>query len=495
MLRWLDVRRLAVLLLLVALFAMGLREAYDSDMWWHLATGRYIVEQRTIPRHDVFSYTVPDHRWFTHEWLTQVGMYGLHRMGGMAALIVAAAAVVALTFALVYVRCVSGASLTAALRGEGRPFLAIPLILLGAVASAVTWGPRPQLLNGLLMALFLLLLARYRRDPTSRVAWAFPPLTVLWANLHSGFYLGLGLLTVVLVGDGVARILGRPSPRTLSSARWCRLALILLLCVLASVLNPNGYHMLLYPFDTLGSQAMQVYIQEWASPDFHRYEYWLFAALLLGGAAALILSRRRLDLTDLFLFLGFGFAGLVSARHIPLFAVAAAPVIYRALSGWWAGFRRTALGAAGVRGLGWAVVNWALLLVLVAAAGLRLSDVLAKDRRVEQARYPVAALAYAREHGLAEQRVYNSYNWGGYLVWQGVPVFIDGRADVYGDRFMHEYMWAYWLLGDWRAPLDRYDVDYVLIESGLPFARLLEEARDWTRVYRDDVAVIFVRNE
>jgi len=487
---WLDVRRLAVLLLLLALFAMGLREAYDSDMWWHLATGRTIVEQRTIPRHDVFSYTVPEHRWFTHEWLTQVGMYGLYRIGGTAALVVAAAAVVTVTLALVYVRCVNGLSVRAALRGEGRPFLAIPVVLLGAVASAITWGPRPQLLNGLLMALFLLLLARYRRAPSSRATWALPPLIVLWANLHSGFYLGLGLLGVVLAGDGLARFLGRSGEWTLTPVRWRHLALILLLCVLASMLNPNGYHMLLYPFETLGSQAMQVYIQEWASPDFHRYEYWFFAALLLGGAAALILSRRALDLTDLFLFLGFGFAGLVSARHIPLFAVAALPVVYRTLDGGGAPARRT----ASARRLGLAVVNWALLLALLAATGMWLSVVLEENRRVEQTRYPTAALAYVREHGLAERRVYNSYNWGGYLVWQGVPVFIDGRADVYGDEFMHEYMWAYWLLGDWRAPLERYDVDYVLIESGIPFARLLEEARDWTRVYRDEVAVIFVRD-
>ena len=93
----------------------------------------------------------------------------------------------------------------------------------------------------------------------------------------------------------------------------------------------------------------------------------------------------------------------------------------------------------------------------------------------------------------ADHRIYNSYNWGGYLIWEGVPVFIDGRADVYGDAFMDEYVLAYQLRGDWRVPLEKYDVDYILIESGASFARFLEEAPEWEGVYQDEVAAVFVR--
>jgi len=87
----------------------------------------------------------------------------------------------------------------------------------------------------------------------------------------------------------------------------------------------------------------------------------------------------------------------------------------------------------------------------------------------------------------------NSYNWGGYLLWRGFKVFIDGRADVYLDAFMDEYVLAYQLRGDWRQPLERYGVDYVLIESGASLSTLLQESKEWTLAYRDDVAVIFER--
>jgi hypothetical protein len=141
------------------------------------------------------------------------------------------------------------------------------------------------------------------------------------------------------------------------------------------------------------------------------------------------------------------------------------------------------------------ILNWALVVLFVVVGGARVADVVLRNRDVEARQYPLEALAYIEESGLAGQRMYNSYNWGGYLLWRGYPVFIDGRADVYLDAFMDEYVLAYQLRGDWRRPLDRYDVDYVLIERGASFAALLEESGEWTRAYADDQAVVFVRVE
>ncbi len=498
-LRWLTIRRLAVAILLLALSAASLRQAWDPDMWWHLATGRYIVERHVIPREDIFSYTAAGRRWFAHEWLTDVLMYLLYRAGGTPALIVGASLVVTATFMLVYHSARSGG---AGARGTS-PYVAVFTVLVAAFASAITWGARPQLLNALFLALFHAILLRSRTpDLQARICnlqrgilWPLPVLTALWANLHSGFYLGLVVTGVVLSGDALSYLLTSANERVKhypTPVALRNLALTLVLCVFAALVNPNGYHMLLYPFGTLGSGAMQSYIQEWASPDFHRREYWLFALLLLGGSLALALARREdapvsPPLSGLFLFFSFGFAGLVSVRHIPLFAVVAAPTVGRALEG------LLHLRFRGEGG-GLPLLNWALLLVMIAGVGWRLSDVLVKEQQVERTSYPVDALEFIREHGLAEKRVYNSYNWGGYLIWHGLRVFIDGRADVYGDAFIHEYMLAYWLQGDWRVPLEHYDVDYILIESELPLARLLEERDDWVRVYQDRLAVIFVRS-
>ena len=480
----LDPQRVLVIALLVALFVWSAREIADPDFWWHLATGRYIVETRSIPRHDVFSYTATDHKWITHEWLTQVGMIGLYSLGGLGALLLATCAVVTLTFYVVYVQC------------DARPHLAVFAVLLGALASAVTWGARPQLLNALLAAWFMYLLWRYRAGDR-RTLWALPLTTALWVNLHSGFFLGLFLVAAFIVGELFSNLLDHRAEQTLSYAQLRDLLFSLVGCVLASLINPNTYKMLWYPFETLGSSAMQRYIQEWAPPDFRRYWYWPTVALLFGGAVTMVFSRRRHDLTEIAFFFGLGFASLLSARHIPLFAVVATPILTRYAAQIQVGRLRwnlTSLPRPRPPSRAMVILNWALVLVVVLAGGLWVTKVVVENRDVEARHYPLDALAYMDESGLAEKRMYNSYNWGGYLLWRGYEVYIDGRADVYLDEFMDEYNLAYQLRGDWRRPLERFDVEYILIESGASLESLLEASDEWTRVYRDDQAVIFVRS-
>lgn len=478
----LDTRRLLTLVFFVLLFTMAVRELRDPDFWWHLATGRYICQTGSIPRHDVFSYTVPDHRWITHEWLSQVVIWTLYLLGGLPLLILVAALVITLSFALVYVQC------------EGRPHLAVFAVLLGALASAITWGVRPQMFNVLLATAFALIFHLYKVRGRN-LLWLYPLLTALWVNLHSGFFLGLVLLGCFIAGEGAQRLLGCVHERTLTWRQMRNLALALGASVLAALLNPNTYEMLIYPFETLGSRAMQTYIQEWASPNFHQTQYWPFALLLLGTAAAMALSQRPVDLTDLLLFGSFGLAGLVSARHIPLFAVVATPVLTRHLVKGPAGkfLSRFQLSTPSRSG-GLAVLNWALLLVIGMGCALRCAQVIGNNPRALREFYPMAALDYVEKSGLGQTRMYNSYNWGGYLLWRGYEVFIDGRADVYGDDFINEYLLAYRVRSDWRKPLDKYGADYVLIESRASFATLLEESLDWEQVYRDEVAVIFVRS-
>jgi len=186
-----TVRRLFTALFLVALFAMAVRETLDPDMWWHLRTGEYIL-QAGIPRQDVFSFTVPDHEWITHEWLSQVFMWGVYRIGGLAGLIVVFALLITLTFWLVY------------LVTPGRPFLAAFVVLLAAFAAAIVWGARPQIFNLLLTAVFVYLIERFKdRQIGRRALWLLPVLSCLWANLHSGYLLGVVLLGAYTAGEAL----------------------------------------------------------------------------------------------------------------------------------------------------------------------------------------------------------------------------------------------------------------------------------------------------
>jgi hypothetical protein len=468
---------------------MAVRETLDPDMWWHLRAGEYILESG-VPRQDVFSFTVPDHEWITHEWLSEVIMWAVYQAGGLAGLMVVFAAITAGTFGLVYLAC------------AGRPFLAAFVVLLAALASAIVWGARPQMFNLLLTAVFVYLVEGYRAGRFGRRAlWWLPLLTAVWANLHSGYLLGVVVLGSYVVGEAGQRLFVGRVGNSLDGMEWGQiryLAGITVVSFLAAGLNPNGVELWIYPFYTLGSSAMQVYIQEWHSPDWHQSYFWPFGLLAGLGVISWVYSRERPRVTELLLFGGTAAAGLVSARNIPIFAVVVPVIVsrhllsawsetaaYPLLSGQAAPPRPSRLMAA-LNGL---VVGLAVL----GAVGWTAGKVVGNEAAIGE-RYPVAAVDYLEGAGLAEARGYNSYNWGGYLIWRGLPVFVDGRADVYGDEFLFYYRRAFDATPRWRDPLDDYDVAYVLMERGSSLGAVLMASGRWSLVYEDGVAEVYRRS-
>ncbi|MDE3089833.1 MAG: hypothetical protein KGJ80_10685, partial [Chloroflexota bacterium] len=187
----LTTRRLFTAILLIGLFTMAVRGIADADFWWHLRTGQLIVETGAVPHVDVFSFTKAGQPWVAHEWLSEVFIYTLYRLGSFPLLIITFAALIALAFAFVYVRC------------DGKPYVAAFTVLLAALATAPLWDVRPQMITMLVASIFLFGLDTFHRKQDWRGIWLLVPLMVLWVNLHSGYVLGLGIIAIYLFGEGV----------------------------------------------------------------------------------------------------------------------------------------------------------------------------------------------------------------------------------------------------------------------------------------------------
>ncbi len=481
----LTTRRLFLAILFLALVVIATREISDPDFWWHLRTGQYIIETRAIPRTDPFSLTRAGHPWVTHEWLAEVFLYALYTLGAFPLLSLTFAVLITLTLALVYARM------------RGKPYLAAFVLLLAALSMAPTWGVRPQMFTLLLASAFLYILEQHRQR-----LWLLPLLMVLWVNLHSGYALGLVIIAIYLFGETVeASRASCTLGHTAFSLRVAHftvhvsrpLALVLVWCCVAVLFNPNGATMYVYPFETLTSRAMQAYIQEWFSPDFHRVEFQPFAWLLLSTLAAQALSGKRLSLTQTLLLVGLGYAALRSARHISIFAIVAAPILAEQVEH----LVRARLAVPPPRVTrGSVLVNGLILVLFVVASGARIVAVMNNQSNVERARFPAAAVDFLQTHA-ARGALYNTYAWGGYLIWRLYPqmqVFIDGRADVYGDAFIEGvYLQVYRGGDNWRAILDQYAVDFVLLEPSAPLVAHLARDPQWQRIYADAQAVLFQR--
>ena len=470
--RTLGTTRVFLAVLFLGLFTLAVRNVTDPDVWWHLKTGQYIAERKSVPHTDPFSYTRAGEPWVAHEWLTEFLLYEFDRVAGLGGLIVVFAAVIAASFFLLYLRCGAG------------PYVAGVATLCAAWATLPVWGVRPQVLTLVLTSLWLLILERSERHP--KLLWWTLPLTLLWVNLHAGFALGLALSALFLAGGLIERALGvHPQQNAL---RLRTAACILLLDLMIVPLNPNGLRMFSYPIETLRSTAMQNYIAEWASPNFHHPEYWPFLLVVLGTFVALSWSRFPVRPRDLLLILVSLYAGLGSIRMMPLFVLTAVPVVSRGLGNW----HRSDSGRRHPQATSRILLNGVIVVAMAVFGSVHIVQVIRSQPQAEMQRFPVRAVAFLQTHPPSGP-IFNHYDWGGYLIWRlypSTPVFIDGRADLYGPHLLDQFADTYQFKGAWQQTLQRWNVQTVLVPADSALGTGLKNSPGWTVSYEDSQAVV-----
>lgn len=481
-------RRLATAILCLGLFAMAARVAVDSDTFWHLRAGTWMLDNGRILNFDAFSHTRLNQPWINHSWLSEIPMAAIYRAFGYGGLNLATAIIIWLAFLFVY------------LSGEGGSYLRAFAIILAATTSGVYWSARPQIVSMLLAAVFNYVLILYRYRGVNRL-WLLPVLMIAWVNLHGGFAIGFILLVVAFAGYTLAFAIG--VFRTGDASRgmiW--IGGIGLACAAAAAINPYGLQMLLYPFKTVSIGVLQNYIQEWQSPNFHTREAQVFIVMWLLTFGAAGFSKRRLDVTDFLLFSAFSGLALLAGRNIAVFAIVAAPILMRhadsAIAELWERWPKLRIEASAAPPKPvMQILNWALLVIVAAAAVVKVALPLnpATTEKAIAATSPVGAAAYLKTHP-PQGAMFNSYNFGGYLTWAlypDVPVFVDGRTDLYDDEFLTEYLNTYLAGPGWEKVLADYNIGVVLVEANAPIARALLTRSNWVVRYQDSLTVVIVR--
>ena len=488
----LSARSLLTIVFLGTIFTVAARPITDPDFWWHLKTGQYIVTTSSIPHMDIFSAFHFGKEWVTHEWLSEVFIYGTFHFLGYAGLTIVFALVVTAAFAVVHQRCS---------RNGEHIYVSGFALMLGSIATVPTWGVRPQMFSILFASLFLKVLDGYTQKGRTRGLWWLLPLMVLWVNTHAGFALGVSLILFTIVGLVLEGFLSRDQQANSAWQRTRPLFLVLAACLAVVAINPNALRIYSYPLETVKSHGMMKYISEWWSPDFHQLMFQPFAFLILATFAAMALSPKRVSLKDLFLLLVTGWAALRSARNIPFFALVAAPLLAEHLWNWlkhgkWVNFSQPSQEGMPAHPWPKIAVNIALLVLAPSVLALaRVSHTVETQPKITAEHFPVAAVEFIRNNK-PSQPLYNEYGWGGYLIWTLSPdyrVYIDGRADVYGDGFLEEFLNTHDGEPGWRETLDRTGVKTVLIQPDAALASLLRLDPTWRNIYEDQRAIIFTR--
>ncbi len=478
----LSIRNLFLIILFCGIFFLSLRPILDPDFWWHLRTGQIIDQTRSIPSADPFSFTAAAKQWVAHEWLSEFFIFKTFKLGGYGLLILTFSAIITASFLFSYFRCPNGS----------KPYLAGFAVLLGAIASAPVWGVRPQMFNLLFTSLFLFLLDRYQRDGNFRTLIPIPLITILWVNLHAGYIIGIAIEVIYIFGSlleiAVKKYLRKEKiDKTAQNSFWI-LVCILVTSIFAILFNPTGFRIFTYPFQTLTDSAMQTYIHEWFSPDFHQLIWQPFAFLILVLIGLGMIGNRPISITKILLTLVFGYGALRSLRNIPLFTIAVIPVLAEQLNNLIKFKPDEQKQSRHFRYIApIAIIAIAIILVL---GFIRVTN---NQQRSEAETFPKDAVEWIVENE-PKGNLFNSYNWGGYLIWKlypEFPVYIDGRADLYGKEFVSRYTEIYFTKPGWEEKLNRDNVSIVLVESDSMLADALRQSSSWKKSFEDKISVIF----
>src|SRR5438132_34427 len=394
----------------------------DGDTLSHIVIGRWIIEHRALPFHDPFSYTFRGGPWVPHEWLAEIIFAAVHDRLGWGGVVAATSLAAAVAFAL----------LTGALQSSLGPRRAAIGAALAFLLTESHLLARPHVLALPLLVIWMSAVIR-ARDRGRAPSFALLPVMTLWCNLHGGFVVGLafaGLLAAEAVLEAPT------SGRLLALRGW---GVFLAMSALAALISPNGIDLFTLPLHMLQMGFATGSISEWRSVDFAHFdaiEVWIGLAILGGFSLGVRLPWMRTLMVLLLLYLA-----LTHVRNKELLGIIA-PLLIAVPLGKQLGPASPSLARGARQGVA-ALLATAGALAAVIVLGF-FATASALDRRGITPPgdvAPVAAVQAAREAGLAGH-VFNSVRFGGYLMLVGIPTFVDGRADLFGDAFLQRYVAA-----------------------------------------------------
>ena len=473
--------------LLIPLFEGETMVNADGDPARHIRHGQTILDQNDVIRNDPFSFTKPGEPFVGFEYGSQILLTLGHEVGGTAGMAVFAALVIAGSLSLL---------LWWLLRRGVDPLLAIATTMAVAILTNIHWLARPHVFS---WPLTIALVAMLESERLPRWPW-FAALFVLWVNLHGAFVFGWILIGMYLAGHVAEGIWSRdPSARSVELARAKALVAVLSVTVLASLVNPYGWHLPQHVVQFFGDPWLRRLTQEFLSPDFHSRDLYPFLFSLLGVMAILAL-RPRPHWTHLMVLMGTVGMALISQRNIVQFGLIAVPLMALDLNDIWkrrvgSGRFATNFRAAALTGTTWpwVAVTTALLL------GLAVSRGSVADREVipdgfSPVRFPVAAVAAARNADV-EGRIINEFIWSGYILyaWPEMKVFIDGGSDFYGGELLRTHRDIMNAQTGWRDSLDAWEIDLTLTATGRPITEELLREAQWIPRFCDSTAVLLSR--
>jgi tetratricopeptide (TPR) repeat protein len=487
------------LLLLAHLVLSGFFPISSEDTWWHLKGGELYVSSRSLPAQDPFAFTTGGREWIHYSWAADILFYLVYRATGLDGLVLLRLGLF-LVIALLLYRILRGCGLD--------PSAAMLLVFVASLTLRFRLLIRPEILGFLLLLAILAILLRLQAAPP-HAAYLLLPVQVAWINVHGSALFGLALPGLVLVANLLPGTWGEPGwgRLRLDQARLRHLGATVVCLPLVSLLNPHGASTLLFPFRQNRMMRLEWFTEwmpVWRLPEIDP-TWWevvvAFGVVLVAFVTVstlLLIRERRLDPMGWGIVLSMGAYAVLRNRAVPHFVLAVLPLLALAIVRLAEHLRTRGSGASSR----WLQPAGALACVVVLGASVVDQTVLSSRFQhgfgLRANFFPAGAAAFLERHRL-DGRIFNAYEFGGYLIWRRWPanqVLIDGRYDaiLFDEAVLESYIQAH------RSPeaLDKITQAYgvqILVASAKPGRQMVSVIGHpaWARVYWDPVAEVYIR--
>jgi hypothetical protein len=470
----------SVLLILIAALT-SLFPINNYDIWWHLKTGEYIVSESSIPGTDIYSFTAEGNSWITHEWLAELIFFAVYSAGGLNSLIIFKVFMAILVAFILLVNIYK------------RDYKNLLIYIL--LAAAISIGSyrlfiRPHIFTYLFLATLTVSIfspGYFHRNKFITLL-AIPLLFLLWANIHSGFIIGLGVYWIIAIGAAIENKLDKSESRYSFTESLRTILLPPAVATLAALINPNGIKAFVYPFLLASDPVLKNAIAEMVSPfeilSTEKFYWFLLIVVICFAVYGLIRNLKKRPAISLILLIGI-ISGLMSIRNSYEFAILTMAAL-TATSGtiprryFWPGFLAT--------------------LIFVVSLGFYASSYINNTRGIKLGigeDFPQGAAGFLEGINYSG-KIYAPLGWGSYLIWSVWPevkVFIDGRLLVYGADLLNKY---HYIRQDEPGSLEMlagYGTEAVMVPIGQERWRIRNAVAlspDWQLCYYDDNSVVFL---
>lgn len=495
----------------IALFFLAFKAPLDPDLFWHLKTGELMWQYKIIPEIDWYSFTMNEFPWIDHEWLAEILMFTVKNTFGYAGLAIFFASIAAFIFGWLIPR------ISLNTETNKYPFYTgIILGILGAVSSSLVFGSRPQIFSLLGATLILYIIKKYQINNKSKIIYLLPLLFLFWVNAHASFIMGLGLLAMFLLLDKNLRLPAMRHPeaewvklyKPLSPEAWKNMAIISILSALITLINPYGAGIYVEIFRTFSDSFARNVIIEWLSPNFHNTEGMIFSFYLI--LLFIIFSiTKKVDLFSFALMPFFLFLAIQSSRNIPFFILISLPLLIRSLEGFEEIFSSVVQKKI-------IAISLSALLIFFPPIINETDDIIKTMRsNTELAKFgnfpEKKALDFMEKYREKNPgNMLNDYAWGGYIIQNSKckmkneklscepKVFIDGRMAhwIAPERhILKDYIDMIDLKNNSAELMEKYKIKIIFTRKDSLIGRVFASSAQWKKIYEDDLALIYEKNQ